>query len=148
MLYMFCMLYMNYLILCVLNIYSVNSYVFDPFHLLKNNMVSVRFNELPLELQNIIIQTEEKKYKIMSCIPKDFHYALFKKLTNKLPEFHKMGDDMLINNERIISKILDSHISIDLKKNMIGSIVDWTIKGDHMGSHILEIYRDMVNHML
>jgi hypothetical protein len=84
----------------------------------------------------------------MEITPNDINYKIFVKMTEILPKLHSFGDNILIENEKIISNILESPVSNEVKKNVIGFVLDVTIQGDHMASDMLNMYRELVNHML
>lgn len=79
---------------------------------------------------------------------KNTYKKVFNKITEKLPEFHKSGDDILYQNEIIINKILNSDMKDDDKKKLIKLIIDSTIFFDSLAGKFLKIYRSMVDEIL
>lgn len=83
-----------------------------------------------------------------SDLRKKTNMFFFKKITEKLPDFHKSGDDVLHQNEKIINQILNSTIPDSCKKHSIRGVLDVTIFADGMASTFLKIYRKMVDEIL
>ena len=79
---------------------------------------------------------------------KNTYKKIFNKITEKLPEFHKSGDDILYKNEIIINNILKSDMKDEDKKNLIKLILDATIFFDSLAGKFLRIYRSMVDEIL
>lgn len=83
-----------------------------------------------------------------SDLKKKTNMFFFKKITEKLPEFHKSGDEILQNNEKWINEILESDMNETCKKHSIRGILDLTILADGVASNFLKIYRKMVDEIL
>ena len=79
---------------------------------------------------------------------KNTYKKIFNKITEKLPELHKSGDDILYKNEIIINNILESDIKDEDKKKLIKLLIDSTIFFDSLAGKFLKIYRSMVDEFL
>ena len=128
----------------------VDGFIFDTVFKIKYipDSVLCQIKDLPENINNVVDTTDTFIHKFFNVFPSEFNYNLFLKVTKKLPELHAVGDKILIENEKIISTILESDISNELKKKIIGIVIDLTISGDHIASDILSYYRDLVNHIL
>ena len=79
----------------------------------------------------------------------NLHRKIFDKITEKLPELHKSGDEILYNNEKLINDILENpYLHDDCKKTMVKCVLDFTIAADGMASSFLKMYRKMVDEIL
>ena len=127
--------------------FCVNGFVFDLFRL---NIPDVFINNVQYipNVDDVVKRTDNIIHKIMEITPNDINYKIFVKMTEILPNLHSFGDNILIGNEKIISNILESHVSNEIKKNVIGFVLDVTIQGDHVASDMLNMYRELINHML
>lgn len=136
------------IILIILNLFLVNSLVFDPFHLLSKSNIC----DCDLELSKLSEKTQEIVHfndGILDIIPKHINYNIFKKMTEILPELHKTGDTMLQENDKFINYILElENLNPELKKKVIKFLLILTIKGDHFASNILEVYKILVDHIM
>jgi hypothetical protein len=138
------MIYLYLLIMCC---FCVSGFVFDPFRLNIPDVVINKVQYIP-NVDDVVKRTDNIIHKIMEITPNDINYKIFVKMTEILPKLHSFGDNILIENEKIISNILESPVSNEVKKNVIGFVLDVTIQGDHMASDMLNMYRELVNHML
>ena len=136
------------LIIILLNLFLVNSLVFDPLHLLSKSNIC----DCDLELSKLSEKTQEIVHfndGILDLIPKHINYNIFKKMTEILPELHKTGDTMLQENDKFINYILElENLNPELKKKVIKFLLILTIKGDHFASNILEVYKILVDHIM
>ena len=136
------------LILILLNLFLVNSFVFDPFHLLSKTSIC----DCDLEVTKLSEKTQEIIHfndGILDLIPKHINYNIFKKMTEILPELHKTGDTLLQQNDKFINHILEMDtLNPELKKKIIKLLLILTIKGDHFASNILEVYKILVDHIM
>jgi len=70
-------------------------------------------------------------------------------LSNTLPHFDSISHIVLNTNSRLISHVLnDELIPPQIKKDIILLTIKMTQEGDNMGGHILELYYNIVNHIL
>ena len=58
-------------------------------------------------VDDVVKTTDNIIHKIMEITPNDINYKIFIKMTEMLPKLHSFGDKILIENERVISNILD-----------------------------------------
>lgn len=71
------------------------------------------------------------------------------KISSFLPHFDQIGHKVLHANNEFISKILSIEtIPDDLKKQIILTSIKLAQHGDDFGSHLLQMYYDIVNHSL
>lgn len=141
-------LYILLNITCLFFVFFSDAFVFDPFRLNIPNKVDCLINDVNYQVTTIVKDGDSKAHKFFEMIPKELNYKMFLKLTKMMPDLHAYGDKILIENEKLISNVLDSEFSNEVKKKVIGTIIDATIAGDHMASDMLSMYRDMVNHIL
>ena len=139
--------YMVYSYILIMMCLCVNGFVFEPFRLNVPDFIISKVHDIP-NVDDVVKTTDNIIHKIMEATPADINYKIFVKMTELLPRLHSYGDKILIENEKIISNILDSPVSNEIKKNVIGFVLDITIEGDHMASEMLNMYRELVNHML
>lgn len=70
-------------------------------------------------------------------------------LSNTLPHFDSISHIVLNTNSRLISYVLnDEFIPPQIKKDIILLTIKMTQEGDNMGGQILELYYNIVNHIL
>jgi hypothetical protein len=70
-------------------------------------------------------------------------------LSNTLPQFDSISHIVLNTNSRLISYVLnDEFIPPQIKKDIILLTIKMTQEGDNMGGQILELYYNIVNHIL
>jgi len=70
-------------------------------------------------------------------------------LSNTLPQFDSISHIVLNTNSKLISYVLnDEFIPPQIKKDIILLTIKMTQEGDNMGGHILELYYNIVNHIL
>lgn len=137
---------MYFLFLFFLFINLSESYIFTNF--LNNPIVKkLTPKEFNINHYNDFLAKHIKNEKIMNKIH-DINMDLFKKVTEKLPEFHRAGDNILDMNQKLIHSILESNIDPNIKKNIIASILDLTLVCDHAASHFLSIYQNFVHHIM
>ena len=129
------------------NIFT-SGFIFNPFHFNVPKNVDFLIDDLNHDIVNIVKEGDTNMHKIFDLIPTDINFKIFLKLTKVLPDLHAVGDKILIENEKLILHVINSDFSNEVKKKMIGVIIDATIAGDHMASDMLSMYRDMVNHIL
>ena len=130
-------------LLLLINNLLVNSLLFNPLNI-KCDMVDIE------DKINNAINTQHMENmhdNIFENVPLKMKMFIFKKLTTDLPDFHKQGDDLLHMNDNMITFILNSNIDINLKKELITKIIDFTLWGDHMGSNILHIYKVLIENL-
>ena len=137
---------MYFLFLFFLFINLSESYIFTNF--LNNPIVKkLTPKEFNINHYNDFLARHIKNEKIMDKIH-DINMDLFKKVTEKLPEFHRAGDNILDMNQKLIHNVLESNIDPNIKKNIITTILDLTLVCDHAASHFLNIYQDFVHHIM
>ena len=130
-------------LLLLINNLLINSLLFNPLNI-KCDMVDIE------DKINNAINTQHMENmhdNIFENVPHKMRMFIFKKLTTDLPDFHKQGDDLLHMNDNMITFILNSNIDINLKKELITKIIDFTLWGDHMGSNILHIYKVLIENL-
>lgn len=70
-------------------------------------------------------------------------------LSNTLPQFDSISHIVLNTNSKLISYVLnDELIPPQIKKDIILLTIKMTQEGDNMGGQILELYYNIVNHIL
>jgi len=70
-------------------------------------------------------------------------------LSNTLPQFDSISHIVLNTNSKLISYVLnDEFIPPQIKKDIILLTIKMTQEGDNMGGQILELYYNIVNHIL
>lgn len=137
---------MYFLFLFFLFINLSESYIFTNF--LNNPIVKkLTPKEFNINHYNDFLAKHIRNEKIMNKIH-DINMDLFKKVTEKLPEFHRTGDQILDMNQKLIHKVLESNIDPNIKKNIITTILDLALVCDHAASHFLNIYQDFVHHIM
>ena len=74
---------------------------------------------------------------------------IVKSLSNTLPQFDSISHIVLNTNRKIIAHALENDFLPDqLKKDIILLTIKMTQEGDNMGGQILELYYNIVNHIL
>lgn len=74
---------------------------------------------------------------------------IVKSLSNTLPQFDSISHIVLNTNSKIIAHALENDfIPHQLKKDIILLTIKMTQEGDNMGGQILELYYNIVNHIL
>ncbi len=74
---------------------------------------------------------------------------IIQSLSNTLPQFDSISHIVLNTNSKIISYVLnDELIPPQIKKDIILLTIKMTQEGDNMGGQILELYYNIVNHIL
>lgn len=141
-------LYILLNITCLFFGFFSEAFIFDPFRFNIPKHVDHLIKDINCDITNIVKEGDSKAHKFFELMPTELNYKMFLKLTKMMPDLHAFGDKILIENEKLISSVLDSDFSNEVKKNVIGVIIDATITGDHMASDMLSMYRDMVNHIL
>lgn len=75
--------------------------------------------------------------------------VIVQSLSNTLPQFDSISHIVLNTNSKLISYVLnDEFIPPQIKKDIILLTIKMTQEGDNMGGQILELYYNIVNHIL
>ena len=100
-----------------------------------------------------------KNYKFFSdiydsIIPQEKRIEIGEKIVREstalLPRADSIGHIVLHTNEKIINYLLDncSFLDMEQKKQIILFLINTARNGDDMGSLILSVYHDIINHVL
>jgi len=82
-------------------------------------------------------------------IPPSIAKQIVKTSSGILPNADSIGHNVLHGNKVIIDFLLDhNEIAMQYKKPAILFLIETARMGDDAGSHILDIYYNIVNHML
>jgi hypothetical protein len=74
---------------------------------------------------------------------------IIQSLSNTLPQFDSISHIVLNTNSKIITYVLnDELIPPQIKKDIILLTIKMTQEGDNMGGQILELYYNIVKHIL
>lgn len=135
------------ILLILFFINQINSYVFDPFHII--NKILCKKNDFYVVKDETVKEVLKFNDYILNHIPKEINYNIFKKMTEMLPELHRSGDGILQQNDKLINQILElDNLNPELKKKMIKILLFLTVEGDHFASNLLEVYKRLVDHMM
>ena len=82
-------------------------------------------------------------------IPPNIAKQIVKTTSGLLPNADSIGHNVLHGNKVMIDYLLDhNEIAMQYKKPFILFLIETARMGDDTGSHILDIYYNIVNHML
>ena len=74
---------------------------------------------------------------------------IVKKIAGIFPKMDVISHYVLHTNDVLINTILnDSHLKMEIKKILVLFLINLTQSGDATGSHILQLYQDIVNCLL
>ncbi len=87
--------------------------------------------------------------KFTRLLDEDQSETIVKGITNFLPKVDGFGGYVLHTNDILINYILNNDIiPLERKKSIILFLIEFSQRGDSMGSHILQFYHDFVNCLL
>lgn len=91
-------------------------------------------------------ETNHLGKEIAQDIGKDVGKHIVLSVSGNLPKFDSVGHKILSANHNFISDILNNEfLSPELKKDVILASIKMAQMGDDMGSHILQMYYDLVD---
>ena len=106
------------------------------------NVVHHNFNPIHFtsDLYDTIIPNENKQA---------LGEFIVKETTSILPKADYIGTLILNANDQLISDLFENpHISIDFKKPIILKLISIAIHGEEVGSQMMHLYYDLVDHVL
>lgn len=119
-----------------------NSYIVNN---LKTNKI---LNKKPLKLL-MINSCPDYLNKYTDFLSKEQSEIIIKQISGLFPKMDVISHYILHTNDILINYILNNnHINMEIKKSLVLFLIEMTQKGDSTGSHILEIYHDLVNCLL
>ena len=119
-----------------------NSYIINNF---KTNKIS---NKKPLKLL-MINSCPDYLNKYTNFLSKEQGEIIVKQISGLFPKMDIISHYVLHTNDVLINYVLNNnHISMETKKSLALFLIEFTQKGDSTGSHILQIYHDLVNCLL
>ena len=75
--------------------------------------------------------------------------TIVKSTTEVLPQADAIAHYVLNTNKEIINSLLDNdNVAMEYEKPLILFLIEVAQKGDSTGSHILEVYHNIVDHVL
>ena len=74
--------------------------------------------------------------------------SLVKHSTAILPQFDSISHHVLVTNDFLINRVLDTPIDPRIQKAVILNIVEMTKQGDEMGGYILDYYYKFIDYLL
>ncbi len=87
--------------------------------------------------------------KYTSLLNQDQGEFLVKQVSGLFPKMDIISHYVLHTNDVLINYVLNNnHLTMEYKKNLALFLIEMTQKGDSTGSHILQIYHDLVNCLL
>ena len=122
-----------------------NSYNINNFNNFKTNKIS---NKKPIKLL-MINSCPDYLDKYTDLLSKEQGEILVKQISGLFPKMDIISHYVLHTNDVLINYILNNnYINIETKKSLALFLIEMTQKGDSTGSHILQIYHDLVNCLL
>lgn len=99
-----------------------------------------------------ILDTKVNDIVTMNKMSSELHKPgvfIVRKISSMLPHVDSIGHNVLHANNEFISTIFENdNIPYDQKKNIILISIKLAQFGDDLGSHLLQLYYDIVNHFL
>lgn len=119
-----------------------NSYIINN---LKTNKIS---NKKPIKLL-MINSCPDYLDKYTNLLSKEQGEILVKQISGLFPKMDIISHYVLHTNDVLINYVLNNnHFNMETKKSVALFLIEMTQKGDSTGSHILQIYHDLVNCLL
>ena len=119
-----------------------NSYIINNFKTIKIS------NKKPLKLL-MINSCPDYLNKYTNFLSKEQGEIIVKQISGLFPKMDIISHYVLHTNDVLINYVLNNnHISMETKKSLALFLIEFTQKGDSTGSHILQIYHDLVNCLL
>tara|TARA_Y100000816_G_scaffold97122_1_gene67551 strand:+ start:1938 stop:2348 length:411 start_codon:yes stop_codon:yes gene_type:complete len=119
-----------------------NSYIINNF---KTNKIS---NKKPIKLL-MINSCPDYLNKYTNLLSKEQGEIIVKQISGLFPKMDIISHYVLHTNDILINYVLNNnHINVETKKSLALFLIEMTQKGDSTGSHILQIYHDLVNCLL
>lgn len=152
-----------YKILGVFSLILSNSYVysFTPSNVYGNSNINVPKSCVTANaikqrapVSNINLLTSEK-YSLIDKIldipikeDKILGKMIVEQISSWLPHVDSIGHNILHANNEFVSLVLNSHMSEPAKKQIVLLSIKMAQMGDDMGSHLLQMYYDIVDKCL
>ncbi len=124
--------------------------------MIKINFLILSFLFLSSKINSFIIPSGTDRFinlgreKMNELHPLDKHIikSITKFISSTLAGADNTGHNVLHANSQLIHKILESNLSVELKKDLSLFCIKLAQFGDHTGSNILEIYHHFVDKYL
>jgi hypothetical protein len=116
-----------------------------------SNSLNLPKIEIPSQVVNPLINNYNPIQRIsdIEFNKKRVGEILVEKITNSLPEFDQISHIVLDTNSKVVSYILHlENLPDPIKKNFVLFSIKLAQEGDNMGSHILQLYYDIVNNLM
>ena len=98
-------------------VFFSEAFIFDPFRFNIPKHVDHLIKDINCDITNIVKEGDSKAHKFFELMPTELNYKMFLKLTKIMLNLHAFGDKILIENEKLISSVLDSDFSNEVKKS-------------------------------
>ena len=87
--------------------------------------------------------------KISTLLNEEQSEIIVKKISNLFPKMDIISHYVLHTNDVMINNVLNNeYLNLDTKKDIVLFLIKFTQFGDSSGSHILQLYHDIVNCLL
>ena len=122
-----------------------------PSHSFITNYPIIHNNNNKLQTNIIMLDTYCPEYlsKYSELFDEKQSEFIVKKIAGIFPKMDIISHYVLHTNDVLINTILnDSHLKMEIKKILVLFLINLTQSGDATGSHILQLYQDIVNCLL
>tara|TARA_B100000424_G_scaffold76257_1_gene56629 strand:- start:1016 stop:1453 length:438 start_codon:yes stop_codon:yes gene_type:complete len=125
--------------------FNYNNY--NNYNNYKTSFLSIKKSPLQIKMVNNICPDYLNKYT--SFLNKEQGEFLVKQVSGLFPKMDIISHYVLHTNDVLINYVLNNnYLTMENKKSLALFLIEITQKGDSTGSHILQIYHDLVNCLL
>ncbi len=117
--------------------------------------INVNNNKLHHTSKNTLIMNHNQElcpeylYKFTKYLNQDQSEFVVKKVSSTFPEMDSISHYVLHTNDILINTVLNTDcLKLETKKMLVLFLVEFTQNGDATGTHILQMYHDLVNCLL
>lgn len=141
------MLYLNIKnLLLLLFTLQIDSFIINPSNKLYNNKLCKKKQDNIIMKYDVCPSYLEQFTKFLN---NDQGEIIVKQISGVFPKMDTISHFVLHSNDILINYVLNNnYLSLESKKNLALLLIKMTQVGDSTGSHILQIYYDLVNCLL
>ncbi len=126
----------------------LNIFQIDAFNYNSNKIIKYKKNKINSIVMNYNVCPDYLD-KYTKFLNEDQSETVVKSITGFLTKVDGLGGYILHTNDILINCILNNNLlPIENKKSIILFLIQFSQEGDSMGSHILQLYHDIVNCLL
>mgnify|MGYP003333764353 FL=1 len=119
--------------------------------LFSTNAFNIPNIKIPSKVINPLLQDYNplQRFSDIEINEKRIGHTMVESITSSLPHFDSISHTVLDTNSKVVSYVLNKNdIPDSIKKQLVLISIKMAQEGDNMGSHILQIYYDIVNNCI